>query len=148
MFTPSRVLGKRRDFMKHITALLLGLLFSSVSMGAVSKSEPIYQPGSQYTAILNSQSSQWHMVPRIRQDITRSEQDCHSNAVIPTGLWLLTRDANGNPELLAPSQTILPAGHSGHIPIISCAELQSNGLAIPAKMIDWLSKNTGAIYVE
>jgi hypothetical protein len=148
MFTPSKVLDKRRDFMKYITTLLFGLLFSSSSMSAVSKPEPIYQAGSQYTAILNTQSSQWHMVPRIRQDFTQSEKDCRTNAVIPTGLWLVTRDGNGNPELLAPSQTILPVGHSGRIPIISCSDLQSNGLAIPAKMIDWLSKNTGAIYVE
>ncbi len=134
--------------MKYIHAIIFSLLISGTAIGSVSQADPVYQAGGQYTAVLNTQSSQWHMIPRVKQDFAQHNQDCRTNTTIPTGLWLLTRDANGKPELLAPSHTALPAGHSGHIPIISCSDLQGNGIAIPAKMIDWLSKNTGAIYVE
>lgn len=134
--------------MKRITTLIISIMFSSAALSSVSASNPVYQAGSQYTAVLDTQISQWHMVPRIQQDIAQYDKHCQSNEVIPAGLWLITRDTNGNPELLAPSQTILPIGHSGHIPLISCSDKQSKGLAVPAKMMDWLSKNTGAIYVK
>lgn len=140
MFTRAKCSIKRRNCMKRITTLLITVMLSSTTLGYVPSSNLVYQAGGQYTAVLDTQNSQWHMIPRVRQDLAQQAHDCHSNTDIPTGLWLITRDANGNPELLAPSHTTLPAGHSGHIPIISCSDLQGNGIAIPAKMIDWLSK--------
>ena len=134
--------------MKRITTLILSIMLSSTALSSISITNPVYQAGSQYTAVLDTQISQWHMVPRIQQDIAQYDKHCHSNVEIPVGLWLLTRDSNGNPELLAPSQTRLPNGHSGRIALISCSDKQSKGLAVPAKMMDWLSKNTSAIYVK
>ncbi len=134
--------------MKRITALLISIMFSSTAFASISSSNPVYEAGSQYTAVLDTQDSQWHMVPRIQFDITQYDKHCQSNTVIPSGVWLVTRDTNGNPELIAPSQTKLPKGHSGRIPLVSCSDKQSNGFAVSKKMIDWLSNNTGAIYVK
>ncbi len=132
--------------MKRLATLLAGLLLSGVAFSA--EQSPVYQAGSQYTAVLNTQHAQWHMVPRVRQNLVLPvEQACQSSVLIPRGLWLFTRDSNGSPELLAPSHTPLPMGHSGHIPIVACAS-QGEGLAIPANLIEWLNNNTGAIYVE
>ena len=135
--------------MKILNTLLTALLFSSVSINAQASQNLDYQAGSQYTAVLNRQNSQWYMVPRIKQDFTLNQANhCRTNASVPPGLWLLTHDVDGKPELLAPSYTPLPAGHSGHIAIIACTDKQGDGLAIPAKLIDWMTNNTGAIYVE
>ena len=132
--------------MKRLSLPLASLLLSGVALSA--ELSPVYQAGSQYTAVLNRHNAQWHLIPRVRNNLlVTHQQNCRSAILIPPGLWLLTRDSDGRPELLAPSQTPLPIGHSGHIPIISCST-QSEGLAIPARLIEWLNNNTGAIYVE
>ncbi len=134
--------------MKRITTLLISIMLSGTALANIPSSNPVYEAGSQYTAMLDNQNSQWHLVPRIQHDITQQDKHCQSNTVIPAGLWLVTRDTNGNPELIAPSQTKLPKGHTGHIPLVNCSDKQSNAFAVSKKMIDWLSNNTGAIYVK
>lgn len=135
--------------MKIISTILASILVSFTALDATASRNLDYQAGGQYTAVFNRSNSQWHMVPRVQHDFTTQQNsNCSSNITVPTGLWLLTHDADGRPELLAPSYTELPEGHSGHIPIIPCSEKPSEGLAVPAKIIDWLTENTGAIYVE
>jgi len=135
--------------MKRLSTLIASILLSSTAFTAELDANPQYQAGGQYTAVLNSQNAQWQLLPSDGQDFAIQLQDnCHSSAKVPAGLWLLTRDADGKPELLAPSQTVLPAGHSGHIPVVTCADGQNDGLAVPASLIQWLSDNTGAVYVK
>ncbi|MGH8051738.1 MAG: hypothetical protein ACREPB_13850 [Arenimonas sp.] len=135
--------------MKRLTTLIASILLSSTALTAELDANPQYQAGGQYTAVLDSQKAQWQLLPSDGQDFAIQLQDnCRSTAKVPTGLWLLTRDADGKPELLAPSQTVLPAGHSGHIAVVSCADGQANGVALPETLIQWLSDNTGAVYVE
>lgn len=135
--------------MKRINTLIASILLSGSALGADIDNAPVYQPGSQYTAVLNHINSEWRLLPSDGQDFAiQLDAGCHSATAIPAGLWLLTRDADGKPELLAPSQTVLPAGHSGHIPVVACSDEQNTGLALPASLIQWLGDNTGAIYVE
>jgi len=135
--------------MKRINTLIAGILLSGAVSSAEIDNAPVYQAGGQYTAVLNSINSQWRLLPSDGQDFAiQLDAGCHSATTIPAGLWLLTRDADGKPELLAPSQTVLPAGHSGHIPVVGCNDGQSDSLALPASLIQWLGDNTGAIYVE
>ena len=135
--------------MKLITSLFATVLLSSTALSAELDSDPVYQAGGQYTAVLNSVNSQWRLLPSDGQDFAiELGESCHSSTKIPAGLWLLTRDANGQAELLAPSQTILPKGHSGRVSVVSCADDKSNALALPASLIEWLGNNTGAVYVE
>jgi len=135
--------------MKPLTTLIASILLSSTAMTADIQADDIYQAGGQYTAVLNTRNSQWQVLPSDGQDFAIQLQDnCHSNAKVPTGLWLLTRDAEGKPELLAPSQTVLPAGHSGRIAIVGCDGNQSEAIAVPASVIEYLSDNTGAVYVK
>jgi hypothetical protein len=136
--------------MKLISTLIASILLSSTAAYAAEQdSNPVYQPGGQYTAVLDAQNAQWRLLPSDGQNFAiQLDNNCRSSSKIPAGLWLLTRDANGNPELLAPSQTVLPAGHSGHIPVVDCADDQDNALAMPASLIEWLGNTTGAIYVE
>lgn len=136
--------------MKRISTLIASILLSTSALSSDIDTGPVYQAGGQYTAVLNSANSQWRLLPSDGQDFAiQLDRNCHSSAAIPAGLWLLTRNADGQPELLAPSQTALPVGHSGHIPVVECNEEQADGgLALPASLIDWLSNNTGAVYVE
>ena len=90
------------------------------------------------------------MLPSDGQDFAiQLDKRCRPSVLIPTGLWLLTRNVDGKPELLAPSQTVLPSGHSGRIPVLACNEARANaGVALPVSLIEWLSDRTGAVYVE
>ena len=135
--------------MKLISTLIASILLSGTALSSELDNHPVYQAGGQYTAVLNAADAQWRLLPGDGQDFAiQLEDNCHSRAKVPTGLWLLTRDANGQPELLAPSQTVLPKGHSGHVPLVGCNDKQNDALAVPASLIEWLGNNTGAIYVE
>ena len=135
--------------MKRINTLIASLLLSTAVAGSELDNRPVYQAGGEYTAVLNAGNSQWRLLPGDGQDFAiQLDKDCASTTQVPAGLWLLTRDAAGEPELLAPSQTALPAGHSGHIPVVACGDEQQIGVALPASLIEWLSDNTGAVYVE
>lgn len=135
--------------MKLISTLIASLLLSTSVLGNEIDTDAVYQAGGQYTAVLDSSNAQWRLLPSDGQDFAiQLDKDCQSSASVPTGLWLLTRDADGKPELLAPSQTALPAGHSGHIAVAACDQARANELALPASLIEWLSDNTGAIYVK
>ncbi len=135
--------------MKLISTLIASVLLSTVAVGSEPDTGPMYQAGGEYTAVLNAGNSQWRLLPSDGQDFAiQLDSNCQSSASVPAGLWLLTRDAAGKPELLAPSQTALPTGHSGHIPVVACDEDQAKGVALPASLIEWLSDNTGAVYVE
>lgn len=135
--------------MKLISTLITSILLTSAAFATETDIGPVYQDGSQYTAVLDSQNAQWRLLPSDGQDFAiQLDQNCQSTAKVPAGLWLLTRDADGKPELLAPSQTALPAGHSGHIAVAACDQARANELALPASLIEWLSDNTGAIYVK
>ena len=135
--------------MKLVTTLITSILLSSPAMSSEPDIDSVYQAGGQYTAVLNSANAQWRLLPSDGQDfVIQLDDNCRSNAKIPAGLWLLTRDTNGQAELLAPSHTVLPEGHSGRVPVVSCADQKNNALAIPASLIEWLGNNTGAIYVQ
>ena len=135
--------------MKRISTLIASLLLSTSVLSNDMDTNAVYQAGSQYTAVLDSSKAQWRLLPSDGQDFAiQLDKNCQSSVPVPAGLWLLTRDADGNPELLAPSQTALPTGHSGHIPVVACDEDQAKGMALPASLIEWLSDNTGAVYVE
>lgn len=135
--------------MKRLNTLIASILLSSTAMTAEIQADDIYQAGGEYTAVLNTDNSQWQVLPSDGQDFAIQLRDnCHSNVKVPTGLWLLTRDADGKPELLAPSQTVLPEGHIGRIAIVGCDENNDQAIGVPASVIEYLSGNTGAVYVK
>lgn len=135
--------------MKHISTLIASLLLGTSVLSNELDTDAVYQAGGQYTAVLDSGNAQWRLLPSDGQDFAiQLDRNCQSSAAVPAGLWLLTRDTDGKPELLAPSQTALPDGHSGHIPVVACGDEQTKGVALPASLVEWLSDNTGAVYVE
>jgi hypothetical protein len=139
--------------MKRILISTITLILSQSMIAAGVDSTPYYQAGSHYNAVLNSAKGTLQLLPSNGDDFTvQLDAHCRNTQKIPAGIWLLTRDASGALELVAPSQTVLPAGHSGAIAIISCDVATPSGsvntLKLPGSMLDWLEQHAGNIYVE
>ena len=137
--------------------LLAGLMALLASSGAhtfatAGAPEPVFIAGGQYTATLDQRTHHWRLLPMDSQDvdIAPPAQECAQGAAIPRGVWLVTRNARGRPELLAPSVTPLPAGHSDRVQLLACGETGdgSPALAVPAELIDWLAARAGAVYID
>ena len=129
----------------------------ALSLGAaanvpVEPASAVYIEGGQYTAVLNQRTQAWRLLPASGPDlaVSAAETGCNAGGHLPTGIWIVTRDAQGRPALTAPSTTVLPAGHPEQIALLPCGEA-NDGLphvTAPQGLIDWLTYNTGAIYVE
>ena len=133
-----------------LISLVLAAVLLPVAAAAqtVESDAPQYIAGSQYTAELNQTNGRWRLLPAAGQDVVIDTGTCATGSVYPKGLWLLVRDANGNPELLAPSSTPLPAGSPDHIAIQSCDKATGDSLAVPQQLIDLLAADTGAVLLD
>lgn len=135
-----------------LTSTAIALALALPAFGAASAqepAEPAFNPGSHYTAVFSQHNGRWRLLPADGQDFEVDTLTCPASPPIPTGIWLLTRDAQGQPELLAPSSTLLPVGSPDRIALRSCDDADTTGaLAAPQTLIDLLAANTGAIYVE
>lgn len=135
-----------------MTALLsLALVSPAAPAASPAADEAIFVEGARYDAVLNRGANAWRLLPASGGELRLSVADhCRTGLNPPRGLWLLTRDAQGRPELVAPSATPLPAGHSGHIRLVDCGQPLAAGeaaLALPPGLIAWLQQNSGSIYV-
>lgn len=131
--------------------VVFGLLAAAVAAAAVASAsmpEPVYVAGGSYTAVLDQQARRWTLLPLDGQDfeIRANAGACESAEAIPSGVWLVGRDAEGRPELVAPSATLAAAGRD-RIALHDCSE-SGAGLAAPRPLIDWLATNASAVYVE
>jgi hypothetical protein len=135
------------------TALLSLALVSPAGFAAApAADEAIFVEGARYDAVLSLGANVWRLLPAAGGELRLSVADhCRPGQTPPRGLWLLTHDAQGRPELVAPSATPLPAGHPGHIRLVDCDQpvaANEAALALPAGLIDWLQQNSGSIYVS
>jgi hypothetical protein len=144
--------------MKHLTAALI-LSLAAANAGAASAATPnaltpVYAHAGQYTASLDRDSQRWRLTPIVGevQEI-RSAELCPSTARPAPGLWLVGRDAAGRPELIAPSATLLPQGHSGRVALRACddpalhsARVEAYG--VPGSVLEWLAREAGAVMVD
>ena len=108
---------------------------------------PGYAAGSQYTASFDQTHNRWRLQPADGQDVEIDTGACATGAMIPTGVWLVVRDAHGRAELLAPSVTRLPAGSPDRIALRNCEEAQGRSIAVPRALLEILGERTGAVYV-
>ncbi len=129
----------------------LALCTGAYTFGSHPTDRPVFSDG-QYTATLDQGSQHWTLLPIEGQgvEIFSPERQCAGGESIPVGVWLVTEDGRGRPELLAPSVTHLPPGHDGRIALVACGTEVDSGpsLAAPQILIDVLTERTGAIYVS
>ncbi|MBC7656461.1 MAG: hypothetical protein H7147_04715 [Frankiaceae bacterium] len=134
-------------------AILIGAMLASPAVGAAGPAplhgppDSMYDPGSQYTASLDQTLNQWHLQPASGDDLLIDTGTCATGAMVPTGVWLVVRDAQGRPELLAPSVTPLPRGATERVSLRSCGKASGRELAVPQTVLDLLAERSGAIYV-
>lgn len=135
-------------------ALILAALMS-LPLAAPAQAVPVdeagFVEGARYNAVLSPAQGRWRLLPANAGDLRlRLSDDCRSTDAPPPGLWLLTQDGQGRPELVAPSATRLPPGHAGRIRLVDCREPDTGGdptLAVPPSLRRWLQDHSGAIYV-
>jgi len=127
------------------------LCTGAYTFGSHLTDRPVFTDG-QYTATLEQGSQHWTLLPIDGQavELFSPERQCVGGNPIPVGVWLVTRDSRGRPELLAPSVTHLPPGHEGHVALVACGEKAEGkaSLEAPQILIDVLAERTGAVYVS
>lgn len=140
---------------RSVLAAFAALLLSGTAFAdsADNGLDPVYLAGSQYTAVLQPQLQRWTLSPQTGPDLEiRSIAPCPHQTVPGKGLWLIGRDAEGNLELIAPSATALPAGHSGRVALRSCETAGepagSPGYGVPGQVLELLAAHSGAVLVD
>lgn len=133
-----------------LTALLAG--HPAPSQAATpAADEAVFVEGTRYDAVFNGPARRWRLLPAQGPELRlRVADTCHLGSAPPPGLWLVTRDGNGRPTLVAPSATTLPPGHPGQVRLLDCDEAATGplpALAVPRVLLDWLSEHSGSIYV-
>jgi hypothetical protein len=133
------------------TLLAAALATAPATAAPPPADEAIFVEGARYDAVLSQASGSWRLLPSSGSAVhLKVAPDCQRGPAPPRGLWLLSRDAWGRPELVAPSATPLPRGHSGHIRLTPCGQApdaRAPALALPAGVLAWLQEHSGAIYV-
>jgi hypothetical protein len=140
----------------HILNLLAGALLVLGFAGSAlanATASPTLRAALDYSARFSLSGNDWHVFHHDGRSLrVLADADCDNAQVPPEGLWLLTRDGAGQPELLAPSALPLPAGHSGHIALLACdapaTAADDEVLRIPAELLPWLTDNAGLVYVS
>jgi hypothetical protein len=129
-----------------LTAALVPTGLAAAPAGVAE--EAVFVPGGQFTAAYDQTSNVWRFLPINGQDVVVNAGSCATGAMAPVGVWLLQLDAQGRPELVAPSVTRLPAGAPDHIALRACDQAHGRDLAVPQTVLDLLATNTGAVYVD
>ncbi|MCK7593450.1 hypothetical protein [Pseudomarimonas salicorniae] len=139
--------------------LLTAAILTLAAAGAASANSqgslhPVYAEAGQFTAMLDRDAQQWRLAPIVGEAIdVRSAELCPSTIRPVPGLWLVGRDEQGQPQLIAPSATLLPEGHSGRVALRRCddpalREASVEAYGVPGKVLDWLVSESGAVLVD
>lgn len=147
-----------RFFSRHAFSALAATAALALSTAAAAEQienaiDPVYIAGSQYTAVLQHGLQRWTLSPQTGPDLEiRSIAPCPHQTVPGKGLWLIARAADGSLELVAPSATLLPAGHSGRVALRSCESAGEPGelpaYGVPGQVLELLAANSGAVLVD
>ncbi|HXR63670.1 MAG TPA: hypothetical protein VN720_09055 [Rudaea sp.] len=133
-------------------ALIVSAAFGAGTLAAATPTyEPLYIFDGQYTATLQQHSHHWHLQPLRGDevDVIDHAKDCGSRKPIPNGLWFVSQDATGKPQLVAPSVTALPAGFPQHVALAACGEkVDGDALFVPAVALAWINANVGTVLID
>lgn len=134
------------------TLIAVGAAASGPAANANATYEPIYITDGQFTATLEQHSHRWLLQP-LRGDqveIVDHASDCGSRNPVPNGLWFVTRDADGRPELVAPSATRLPDGYPSRVLLAACgdATVADAVLYVPQVALNWLNERVGSVLID
>jgi len=125
----------------------------AIGLGAVASanipSESVYFESGQYSASLLQGARTWRLQPLVGDDVDVVDLTCINRQHVPRGIWLVSRDTEGRPQLIAPSSTTLPRGYPEHIALRACGEVSSdNTLGVPPIVLAWLEENVNSVLVD
>lgn len=134
----------------HLVAAIAGI---AIGLGAVASAhvpnEPVYFETGQYSASLLQGARTWRLQPLAGDDVDVVDVSCINRQHVPRGVWLVSRDADGQPQLLAPSSTRLPPGYPQQIALRPCGQVtQDNTIGVPPIVLAWLEANVNSVLVD
>lgn len=137
-----------------MTSLALALLLIPIASPALVPvaDDAVFVEGARYNAVLDARAGSWRLLPADGPERRlQIAERCLNATRPPPGLWTLSSDDRGQPELVAVSSTALPPGHSGRVALADCgphAPLPgSTAIAVPPGLMAWLQQHSGSIYV-
>jgi hypothetical protein len=138
---------------RTLLALIIGAALSSNAIAAnAADDESIYFDGGQYTAVFEQNAHHWRLLPMEGEDVDVTERAsvCASGTHIPHGVWVVSRDASGRPQLIAPSTTILPPGFPEQLQLRACGDNTANAsaLLVPDVVLDWIESNVNSVMID
>jgi len=138
---------------KSFTALFaIAASLAAGQAAATANYEPLYIFDGQYTATLQQHAHRWQLQPLRGDeiDVIDHASDCGSTAPIPKGLWLVSQDGKGRPQLVAPSVTALPPGFPEHVALRACGDPEDGDLAlfVPPVALNWIAANVGSVLLD
>jgi hypothetical protein len=133
----------------------LQTLVASIALGfavaapANIPNDPVYFDGGQYSASLLQGAHLWRLQPLAGDDVDVIDRTCVNRSPVPRGIWLVSRDADGRAELIAPSSTQLPTGYPDQIALRACGEkTDTTMLAVPPVVLDWILANVNSVLID
>ncbi|MDR3385980.1 MAG: hypothetical protein P4L92_02910 [Rudaea sp.] len=141
--------------------LLFLIASSALGSGVISaagvQDQAVYFDGGQYTAALQQRAHHWHLLPIQGDDVdvTDHASACASRVHVPHGVWMVSSDATGRPQLVAPSATVLPAGFPQHLELRACSDTSgvagpdsADTLLVPDVVLDWIRTNVSSVMID
>ncbi len=136
----------------RVSLIAAAALAAAGAQAKPRESEPVFIAGSQYSAVLSQADQSWRLLPLDGADVElrSASASCATNATLARGVWLVSRDASGRLELIAPSSTELADGAPAHVALVACGDTdaRSPAVAAPRVIVDWLSTSAGAVYAD
>jgi hypothetical protein len=145
-----------------LSLILCAVLGSNVVAAIGAESQAVYFDGGQYTAALQQHARHWHLLPLQGADVDVIEHasTCVNRMHIPHGVWVVTSDSAGRPQLVAPSATVLPAGFPQQLELRACGDNSGSArtdgartdsaaaLLVPAMVLDWIKANVSSVMID
>ena len=139
--------------MKVLMNRLVVVLAAVMPMLTIAATDPVDDSAliaeTQYSAVFEQARGSWLLYPPGAGVVMQQGVgNCREDQAIAPGLWLITHDAGGRVELVAPSVTPLPAGHPDRIVLLACDSAESGGLHLPRALIEVLARDHGVVRVN
>jgi hypothetical protein len=136
----------------RVSLLVAALLATPIAQAKPREPEAVYVAGSQYSAVLSQADRSWRLLPLDGADVElhMAGAPCAASARLARGVWLVSRDAAGRLELVAPSTTALAQDAPARVALVACgdADARTPAVVAPRVLVDWLATSTGAVYAE
>jgi hypothetical protein len=140
-------------FRQLFQALITSAAFATQAhAGDATAYPPVYITDGQFTATLEQHSHRWRLQPLRGNevDITDHASDCGSERPIPHGLWYVSQDDRGLPQLVAPSVTPLPTGYPTRVALRPCGAASGHDVAlfVPVVALAWINEHVGSVLID